>query len=730
MRGFFITVLVALVIIGVIAWSAGFFGSAPSETGTPSAGTKTVAKKDWGPRLKGEEVPPEKQVAARSGADPTIIAGCRLNVIDEGDVPSRADNKVLFIGVPVVKGQVGYDEKRYFDIPNGLPDEELKLLPGPYSKDRFFKAANGAKMERLYFRPLMDNDPLERDQIVAVVDPTLQYTKVGIGQAKVTAAVSDYRGASALYQVYQEELERLDKIRAKDPKGVSEQEYNVARAQRDKYKADFDSKKEAIRVAQEELNEARIRAHLCFLRNTVVPSKSVAYDPRVIRIKSVGKKSGEPVKDLEPVLHVYNIGWLRAEGLLDGQYLSGLAEKVVVTVEPTYIRKPVRTFYGHRQAITCVAVSSDDKTPFIVTGSEDGTVRVWKRTLATEICALPHPGPVRAVACTSSKAKGNWCLSACADGSVRLWDLAKLSSDPSKPNEPVWERADQHKDGVNCIAFSPDGTMYATGGDDNAIKLWKTQKVAEGEKPEIYQLEDENGHQGAVTSLHFTPDMELVSAGRDNKLLVWTLREKGAELDEKRILSNRTGSVTRLGVDPRGQWMLFDQGRRLQVISRRSGRNVGQIQDPGEASPFESFAEFSPDASLVLTTTASDGKLQLWKAPTDGSRCFEVRRFKAKESGSPSCAAFGIDSTLPETRAEDADRVFVVTGTMDGLLHLWAVPGEEQVNKKLTGEISLRDASVDPSTGQGRVWVDVDNQNMLLKPGDSVTIVVDPQASN
>ena len=29
-----------------------------------------------------------------------------------------------------------------------------------------------------------------------------------------------------------------------------------------------------------------------------------------------------------------------------------------------------------------------------------------------------------------------------------------------------------HRDGVFCVAFSPDGKMIASGSSDNAIKLW------------------------------------------------------------------------------------------------------------------------------------------------------------------------------------------------------------------------------------------------------------------
>ena len=40
-------------------------------------------------------------------------------------------------------------------------------------------------------------------------------------------------------------------------------------------------------------------------------------------------------------------------------------------------------------------------------------------------------------------------------------------------------------------------------------------------------------------------------------------------------------------------------------------------------------------------------------------------------------AVFGIDPTLSETGATDADKVFAVTGTKEGQVLLWAVTGEK-----------------------------------------------------
>jgi WD40 repeat protein len=404
-----------------------------------------------------------------------------------------------------------------------------------------------------------------------------------------------------------------------------------------------------------------------------------------------------------------------------------------VEVEARRQGKPLKTFQGHRGEITCVAVSNIGEDPFIISGSEDGTARVWKRSQQGELQIWRHPSAVRSVACSPASAgKINWCLTGCADGSVRLWNLDEIAKNPDKTIEPKWEKKDQHLDtAINCLAFSPDGKYYATGGEDNLINLWLTET---GEK--VYQFDSDRGHGGAVTALAFTPDFKnrlerggLVSAGKDNKILVWTLHEKGAHLNADKTLGGRSGNVTSLGVSPDGKYLLYDQGKKLQVMGQARGQTVGVIQDPSEAAPFETVAAFSPDSSLILTTTASEGRIQLWRSPTDYPRSYEVRQYSTKESASITCAAFGKDKTLaelPKRKFPDAEELFAATGTKDGQVFLWAVPSKKRIEaeKKLKGTIILRERFVDPISKQGRVWVEVDNSEAKLTPGDIVTVVV------
>jgi WD40 repeat protein len=343
---------------------------------------------------------------------------------------------------------------------------------------------------------------------------------------------------------------------------------------------------------------------------------------------------------------------------------------------------------------------------------------------------LLHASPVRSVACAPKDSAKSWCIVGCADGSIYLWDL-----DDTK--EPVKVLRDHHRDAVTALAFSPEGKWFASGGNDGQINLWVT---AEGSL--VYPFDAEhgaaNGHQGPITSLHFTPQTRLVSASRDQSLRVWDLHQKGVKLHGEPI-TGRGASVNHLGVSQDGQWMLFDQGKTLQVLSVDTGRTLSELKNPINAPAFETLALFSPDGSLMLTAGANEGRLQLWRTPTPGARGFEVRQLFATERSPVTCAAFSPNAGLKNDG-------FAVTGTKEGYVYVWGnpakkgdsvtlIPTQEELQKHRLGvnanEAALRLTLVDQSTDAGkiRIGVDLDNpqsegRHYRFIPGQRATVVV------
>ena len=89
-----------------------------------------------------------------------------------------------------------------------------------------------------------------------------------------------------------------------------------------------------------------------------------------------------------------------------------------------------------------------------------------------------------------------------------LWDLQT-----GAPNLQL----KKHSATVNAIAFSPDGTMMATGGDDRTVIMWET---VSGKSRRTLK-----GHDLTVTSLAFSPDGDLLAVGSGNaSVILWDAR--------------------------------------------------------------------------------------------------------------------------------------------------------------------------------------------------------------
>jgi WD40 repeat protein len=701
MGRFLITVLLAVGIAGGVAWYAGLLpggdenNPTPGQPGDPGHPLREARK--LGAVLYKCQPPAQRALQEAPGGRGIPFYDCHLAPLYKQEAGSEKEGKILFFGQEV-------DQENPLSV-KGLPTAEIFV---------------DGKVREITYERLREGAYVRKGQVVAMIDPSKALNDINHKKAKIVASEAEYQAAIAMRKEAQERLNRLDNLKARNPALVNAEEYSGAVLTRDKHREEAVSKGEQVKLSRIEFYQAQADLRMHEVR-CVMDGVSV--------VKQFYKNPGDPVKNLDPVMQLVNVSQLRAEGSVEAQYRDQLRPGRRVILEPIEEVNPKggQPLRAHRGEVNGVAAAADGS---FVSGSEDQTVCVWRHHPkgGYDTLELLHDSEVRAVACSPVASKRNLCLAGLADGRVVLWDLAQAS----KPGaQPLCRLKDGHTASVTALAFSPDGTWFASGGQDARIVLWET---ATGKK--LYAIDREhvdNAHEGAVTALHFTPQGKLVSAGRDNTLRVWALHTNGAAQEDQPV-TRRSGTVGNPGVSADGKLMVYDQGRTLQLRSVQDRQRVAVLESTSAAAQFETLALFSPDGSLLLTAGAPEGKMQLWRVPTRGSRGFEVRTFVTNERSPVTCAAFSQDGAL------------AISGTKDGNVYIWELPTPQQVDSHCIvanregKPLALTHVDLSLEASKIRIGVDVDNPEIpqpsaaqqagarpapRLVPGQRVTVVIE-----
>jgi len=166
------------------------------------------------------------------------------------------------------------------------------------------------------------------------------------------------------------------------------------------------------------------------------------------------------------------------------------------TAREPFVR-PVRTF-DHKAPVWSVAFAPHGK--LMVTGSEDGTTRVWDTSSnGNEVRGLRGIGPARGVAVSSD----GRLVAAGTERIIGVWSLESgVEVGTIEPGVAT-----------SAVAFAPGGRILAAA-QDRHITLYEAET---GRVVRTLQ-----GHTAAILSLAFTPDGKLlVSGGKDGTVMVW-----------------------------------------------------------------------------------------------------------------------------------------------------------------------------------------------------------------
>jgi WD40 repeat protein len=365
---------------------------------------------------------------------------------------------------------------------------------------------------------------------------------------------------------------------------------------------------------------------------------------------------------------------------------------------------------GHRGGIT--AVSFDPSGGFVLTASRDGTAQVWDAEEGVSRSVLR--GHSAAINTAVYKPGGDWVLTASADWTARLWDA--MTGD-------TLLRFRGHQSVVYSAVFNPEGDFVATASHDGTARVWDAIPSGASDTPPDGRDKDRpvkpiavmRGHTGPVTSVWFSPDgRRLLTASQDGTARCWAVagREKGKEalfklgghdgpLTEARFSPDGTMIVTAWGEltsDPQG-WE--NSARVVSLAPGGGGSDVATLPTPAESAKGHTapvtFAAFSPDGSLVVTTS-EDKTARVW-----GSNTWKHLMTLSGHGSTLTRAAFSTDGRRLVTTSKDNNaRVWDhASGRMLAELkgHSGAVTGAEF--EPTRGEFVLTYSRDD---GTARVW--------------------------
>ncbi|KAJ1434647.1 flagellar associated protein putative: flagellar associated protein [Ochromonadaceae sp. CCMP2298] len=241
-----------------------------------------------------------------------------------------------------------------------------------------------------------------------------------------------------------------------------------------------------------------------------------------------------------------------------GAILSGWDDGKIRAFYPETGRMKFVIPDAHSEKVTALGIADNDsRSPWrIVSGGDEGRVRIWKVTSSHQALLASLKEHRGAVNCIKVNADFSQCISASADGSCIVWDLERcvrvvalfepnvFNSVLYHPDESqmltcgsnhkitYWDAADGQiirvidggEDGMTTLDIVHSGEFFVSGSKDKNLKMWHYDDglpIAIG-----------RGHSGTIKAVKISPDEKtIVSVGSTGEIIFWEMPDLDAFRD-------------------------------------------------------------------------------------------------------------------------------------------------------------------------------------------------------
>ncbi|MGK7887449.1 MAG: caspase family protein [Crocosphaera sp.] len=302
--------------------------------------------------------------------------------------------------------------------------------------------------------------------------------------------------------------------------------------------------------------------------------------------------------------------------------------------------EPLHTFNGHQESVNSVAFSPDGKT--IISGSFDGTIKVWNAENPSTEPLYTFQGHHYSVNSIAFSPDGKTIISGSSDGTIKVWSAENRSTEPL-------HTFNGHQESVMSVAYSPDGKTIISGSRDRSIKVWSA------ENPSTEPLHTFNGHQNWVMSVAVSPDGKtIISGSSDGTIKVWNAENPSTE--PVHTFNGHQGSVWSVAFSPDGKTIVSGSYDNTIKVWNAENSSKGLLHTfKGHQGIVNSLA-FSPDGKTMVSGSF-DGTIKVWSAqePRKGL----LHTFKGHQ-GAVISVAFSPDGKT------------IISGSYDNTIKVWS----------------------------------------------------------